>query len=108
MAKSRNSNLIYWQQGDVLIGQCEIPKEALQIDTNVLQEGEHTGHAHRLFEGDFKVFETPSKEKYLRIVTPTMLRHEEHKQIALNPGDYKIGIVEEYDPFSKMTRQVVD
>lgn len=108
MAKTRNINLTYSQQGDVLIGQCEIPKEAKEINTNVLQEGEHTGHAHRLFEGEFKVFETPTKEKYLRIVTPTMLRHEEHKQISLSPGDYKIGIVEQYDPFTKLTSRVVD
>lgn len=85
-----------------------IPATAEKKDTNVLQEGEHTGHAHRLFDGNYQVFETPEKIKFLRLVEPTALRHEEHKEIKLPAGDYQIGIIKEYDPFSKMVRSVID
>jgi hypothetical protein len=98
----------YYQQGDVLIGPCEIPTEAFKTDSNVLQEGEFTGHAHRLHDGEFEVHETPNRTKYLRALTPVSLRHEEHHEIQLPPGDYKIGIVEEFDPFEDMIRKVMD
>lgn len=100
----------YYQHGDVLLGTVEsFPEDIEKLNTNVLQEGEHTGHAHRLFEGKFEVFEQPkTKVKYLRVVEPVALRHEEHKQIDLPPGNYKIGIVKEFDPFEQLTRNVLD
>lgn len=103
----------YVQQGDVLLGMIDkIPDDAVPRNNtkfNILQEGEHTGHAHRLDLGEFQVFDVPkTKEVYLRIVKPTSLFHEEHKALTLDPGDYKIGIVEEYDPFQKLTRKVID
>lgn len=105
----------YIQQGDVLIGQIDnIPTEAVlrkNSKFNILQEGEHTGHAHRLdqYEGEFEVYDVPStKEVYLKVIKPTNLFHEEHKALTIEPGSYKIGIVEEYDPFSKLVRRVID
>lgn len=99
----------YQQQGDVLIGQItEIPKDAKKINTDVLQHGELTGHAHRLFDGEFEVLERPTGEKFLNVFTPTMLRHEEHHEQVIAPGAYRIGIVVETDPFEKMTRRVLD
>lgn len=100
---------MYLQQGDVIIEPAEIPGDTIKVSTNILQEGEATGHAHRLFDGDYQVFENPkTKEKHLRLVTPTALRHEEHKEIILPPGDYRIGIVREYDHFSEEARRVAD
>lgn len=100
---------MYIQQGDVIIEPAEIPSNANKSDTNVLQEGEATGHAHRLFDGDYQVYEEPkTKQKHLRLLTPTALRHEEHKEIILPPGDYRIGIVREYDHFSEEARRVTD
>lgn len=98
----------YRQQGDVLLKDSRIPKDAKPIKGNVLQHGELTGHAHRLFNGEYQIFETPEKEMYLRVVTPTALRHEEHHEIMLPPGEYNIGIVREYDPFEKLERRVID
>lgn len=100
---------MYIQQGDVIISPSVIPSDAKKSDTNVLQEGEATGHAHRLFDGDYQVYEEPkTKQKHLRLLTPTALRHEEHKEIILPPGDYHIGIVREYDHFSEEARRVAD
>lgn len=98
----------YLQQGDVLIIPCSIPTDTNKIKTNVLQEGEHTGHAHRLFDGNFEVYETKEKVKYLKVVTPVNLRHEEHKAFQIDPGEYQIGIIKEYDPFEQEMRNVLD
>ena len=102
----------YHQQGDVLLTSgATIPATAKPIKEhiNVIKEGEHTGHAHRLFDGDFQLLEEPStKERFLRVVRPTMLRHEEHLPQEILPGDYYVGDLIEWDPFSKMKRAVVD
>jgi hypothetical protein len=105
-----SNSLFYYQQGDVLIATVEsIPEDAKRLNSNVLQEGEHTGHAHRLDDNEaFQIFETPAKKKYLRVVKPVGLLHEEHKRQVLQPGDYSISIVREFDHFEKMVRKVID
>jgi hypothetical protein len=105
----------YFQQGDVLMFPVKLPKGAKRLQTNVLQEGEHTGHAHRLqFRHDDQsigsgVFQHPkSLEKYFKLEKPTALRHEEHKEIMMPAGEYRVGIVREYDHFAEEARNVVD
>lgn len=102
--------MTYIQQGDVLLFNEEIDLTGLtKIESNVIQEGEHTGHAHRLFDGEYAIYEKPkTKERFLRIVEPTILKHEEHKPIKLPPGTYRIGIVKEYDHFAEEARKVRD
>lgn len=99
----------FYQQGDVLMKPSKIPASSEATKGNVLQEGEHTGHAHRLYGDGFTVFENPkTKQKHLRVVKTTALRHEEHKEIGVPPGDYEISIVKEYDHFEEETRNVLD
>jgi hypothetical protein len=98
-----------YEQGDVLLFLEAIPptnnfKKELVNDT--VQHGE-SGHSHRL-AGEYEYFETPQKTRHLRIVTPCDLYHEEHKTIVLPPGEYRIGIVQEYDHFEEEARQVID
>lgn len=102
---------MYYQQGDTLYYPCELPSGLKELKTDVVQEGEATGHAHRLHgsSDDYQLFENPKqKVKYLRIVKPVALRHEEHHEVLLPPGDYRIGIVREYDHFKEEAKQVVD
>lgn len=76
-----------------------------------LAYGEHTGHAHKLFEGEFELqaeAEAPTRARALKVIRPTTLRHQEHTPIKLPPGDYVIGIQQEYDPFEKRMREVQD
>jgi hypothetical protein len=102
--------------GDVILRRVKtIPKGATAKEGGVLQEGEHTGHAHRLHPLEqrkeknpgFQLFEKDGT-LYAQIDETTALRHEEHKEILLAPGAYKIGIIREYDPFEKVVRNVVD
>lgn len=101
---------MFYQHGDVLLFLTEeIPITAQKIKTNVIQEGESTGHAHRLYDDEADILQEPTtKEKYLRLVKPTALRHEEHKEIMLPPGNYRVGIVKEYDHFNEEARNVAD
>ena len=108
------SKAAYFQQGDVVLVPVErIPAEFVEAETNVLQEGEVTGHAHRLHGDGFRVHAIPGKvgnadKKYLRLVKPVALRHEEHKEIKLPTGDFEIRIVREYDHFEEEARRVAD
>lgn len=109
LLKTRGINVkeSYKQQGDVIIFKTDmIPSNAKFIETKIIQHGEATGHAHRLDTGE--IYEAPDKTKYLRLVTEARISHEEHNTIDLAPGDYRIGIVREYDHFSEEARQVVD
>lgn len=112
------------QQGDVLLHRQEIPAGFFEkIVSGIVQEGEHTGHAHRLqmftHEGNKAsggvsnpkwelLLDKETKTKYLNVFEPTALSHEEHHTITIPPGEYRIGIVQEYDHFAEEARQVLD
>ena len=103
------------QQGDVVLVLIDkIPSDLKKVKADVLQEGEATGHAHRLHGNDFEIFapkgpyNNETARKHLRIVKPTLLKHEEHREIKLPPGDYEVRVVREYDHFLEETRRVAD
>lgn len=106
----------YVLHGDVIVQRVEaLPEgfEEMEPEPNkALAYGELTGHLHQLqgTQGvDFDLRVNPAtKERHLRIVKPTALKHQEHSPIVLPPGDYRIGIQREYDPFEKLVRQVQD
>lgn len=99
-----------FQQGDVLFYVNEtLPKNITELKTDIVQEGEATGHAHRLYGDGYQLYEEPkTKTKYLKVVRPTELKHEEHHAFVIPPGEYRIGIVREYDHFTEEARQVAD
>ena len=46
---------------------------------------------------------------YLQVDGETVaLRHEEHKPVHIPKGTWRIGIVQEYDPFEQEARRVAD
>lgn len=116
------------QQGDVIFKTATIPYGLQRVLDPIVQHGEHTGHSHRLqmlkHEGSrtyttgdapeipcsqwemFKDKQTGTR--YLKVLEPTDLTHEEHNTIILPPGEYEIGIVQEYDHFAEEARQVQD
>lgn len=111
----------YFLHGDVIVTRVkELPKEFSKMDKsqdNCLALGEATGHMHKLFKAidpdmsgkaTFDLRIDKDGIKFLKVMAPTIVRHQEHREIAIPPGDYKIGIQVEYDPFKKLARQVVD
>mgnify|MGYP001571331196 CR=1 FL=1 len=101
--------MIYHQQGDCLIKPIEkIPDRVEKVlQRNILIEGEHTGNAHRVTEGEFELF-IEAEKIFLRAITGCKVTHEEHQEIVIAPGDYEIDRVREVDPFENAIRRVRD
>lgn len=98
--------------GDVIITMAERPKDfdsMNEIKDGCLAYGEATGHAHKLFGGEFNLRECPTtKTRFLHVIRETVLKHQEHNPVKIPPGHFRIGIQQEYDPFEKRSRQVQD
>jgi hypothetical protein len=102
---------MYLQQGDTLYFPInKLPKETKELKTNVIQEGESTGHAHRLHGDGFRILHDKHDErrKFISLVKPTMLKHEEHEAFLIPAGEYEVKIVREWDHFKEEARAVVD
>lgn len=100
------------QQGDVLIELVEsIPKRAYLVKPtkgrHILAEGEATGHAHVIVDEELEMFEEYDV-LYMNVPKEATVTHEEHKPIAVPPGQYRVRKVREYDHFAKESRLVRD
>lgn len=74
---------------------AEIPKDAKKLEgRNELAFGEVTGHAHRTLVGD--LFETKNGQLFLKNDKLDQISHEEHKNIALEPGIRHVCIKRQY------------
>lgn len=109
-----------FRQGDVLIEAIEsIPTKANKVTSKMLAKGEHSNHGHMIC-GDVEVLE---KDGNLFIdVQDATLKHllinsfqsgtetwtQEHTEIKLPAGKYKVIQQVEYDPYEQIIRQVQD
>ncbi len=99
---------MYYQQGDVLIQEIDYKVRGEKLDHLTLAEGEATGHSHRITDGLGQLI-MMDKILHLQIFSETArLEHQEHNEVILPKGDYKIDIVREYDPFEDEIREVLD
>lgn len=100
------------QQGDVLFfRESELPeglKEKEIGDKIVFAEGEATGHAHTTTIDNVKIYEDNVNQLWTELFEQKIVTHEEHKPITLNPGIYRIGIVQEVDPFNEEINKIAD
>ena len=95
-----------FQQGDVIIKKCDIPKDAKKVIKRAIALGEVTGHSHKIIE-DCEMYERDGV-LYIKSTNAMNVKHEEHGDIILPAGKYKVDIVKEYDPFLEEVRQVRD
>ena len=97
-------------QGDVFLVRAEIPQGAKRVKKGqrgfVLAEGETTGHAH-VIENDIEMYEKGGI-LFLRTDRTVEVKHEEHKSITIDPGEWQVGRVKEFDAFEKEARNVKD
>lgn len=96
-----------FRQGDVLLQRIDaIPADAAPCDVKgdvILAYGEVTGHAHRLAPQTVRPFAkggvwSPSAERFIQATEGATLRHEEHAEITLPPGNYRVVQQREYHP----------
>jgi hypothetical protein len=92
-----NEKRIMHRQGDVLfLKVADLPVALIEHKSDVLVEGEVTGHAHRLTEG--QIWQTREGELFLRTGAESQIVHEEHAPIALEPGYWQVIRQREYSP----------
>lgn len=85
------------RQGDVILTPVQ-PTKGQKLPHLTLAEGEVTGHAHRIVEGQAELYEKDGV-LYLRVLSETaLLSHEEHKPIAVPQGNWMVRIQREYEP----------
>lgn len=85
------------RQGDVLFVKiADLPAELIKHQSDVLVEGEVTGHAHRLTAG--QIWQTREGVLYLRVVVGSQIVHEEHAPLELEPGYWQVIRQREYRP----------
>lgn len=101
-----------FQQGDVLVKEiASLPHDLIVMSSQdgryVLAHGE-SGHMHAIEQiEDCCVYEKDGM-MYMCVDNDVELQHEEHHSQTIAPGLYEIGIVQEYDYFTEMSRRVVD
>lgn len=93
---------IQLRQGDVFVQAISsVPLGAARKEVTgrlVLAFGEQTGHAHAILEiQDVEAYEKDGVT-YLRVKEPVTLRHEEHTELTIPRGDYRVAIQREYTP----------
>jgi hypothetical protein len=99
------------RQGDLLLKKVEkLPKRARTVKSDVILEGEATGHVHRIMDGElFRFWSQSSGEQlFVKADKGAMLVHEEHAAIELDPGIYEVIRQREYDPDTDTTQWVMD
>lgn len=97
------------QQGDVLIRSgATIPTKAKKKANTIVAYGEVTNHKHEIIGEGVEVFEDENGVLYVSAPSGGRIQHEEHNPIELPPGNYTIGIVQEYDHFKEEARRVAD
>lgn len=95
------------RHGDVVIVRCAEKPATQGKPTNVLAEGEATGHAHRVDRAKALRIANSETQRLLDIAHKAVtLDHEEHKAQKIPRGTYRTGIQAQYTP--EGLRRVID
>jgi len=97
------------QQGDVNIWQASaIPERAEALETNIVREGEATGHMHEIVGSDFQLYGHDGRMLAEIRSEDCRVVHPEHGSIKLEPGIWEFGETYEYDYEAEESGKVVD
>lgn len=95
-----------FRHGDLLLESIDtIPSEAKVRNSNIILEGETTGHAHRVSGGS--ILEV-GEQMYVAVPDAGAVTHEEHNRIELPAGNYRVIRQREYRPYDRAVRAVID
>jgi len=98
------------QQGDVWLEKVDRMPEKIKVirEDGILAYGEKTGHKHQLEDTNIKIYESENHMFFVEVEKPVKLKHDEHKEILINPGIWEFGQVREKDWLNNMVRPVID
>ena len=88
-----------YRQGDILLVETiMVPGPAKKRDKPVILEGEVTGHAHRMVNGD--VYDSFPGVFVIASINASLV-HDEHGHINIPPGTYRVVRQREFDDTMK-------
>ncbi len=100
------------RQGDVLLKPVDKASGTKQgLNEYTVAHGEQTGHHHTLYpvtQGSKISLFTDNNKRFIELKESWALRHQEHREIIITPGIYEIWMEQEYDPFERMMKKVID
>lgn len=99
-----------YRQGDVsIMAATTLPKGLRPVKGEpILARGEVTGHAHRIVEGQVRLYQLGAL-LYLRVLSEfAKLYHEEHEDIILPRGKYEVRQQREFRRGEGGIRNVAD
>jgi hypothetical protein len=97
---------MYVQQGDVILTKCNKPMGKKEKHSLTLALGEATGHHHTVV-GEATAYIIDGVV-YVDVAGEAEITHQEHGNIALEPGTYRMNKVFEYDHMENEAREVRD
>ncbi len=95
------------RQGEVLLIAIDSLPKGIKKKNLVLAEGETTGHMHRFNSKQVQVFADDENNQFVEVKSPSKLIHEEHQNLEIPIGKYKVMLQREYD-LSQQVRKVMD
>lgn len=99
-----------FRQGDVLIERADsVPDKAVKQKPGervILAHGEVTGHAHEIACGDAEAWKQDADTVAVVVKKQSKITHQEHAEIPIARGTYKITRQREYTP--QAIRRVAD
>lgn len=96
----------YFQTGDLLFFEDTLPAELEEIKTGIILHSDATNHTHKVHGG--KLFKKNDGTMFISTSDMAILKHEEHKDLLLPAGNYRVQIVREYDHLLEESRNVID
>ena len=100
--------LEFLQQGDVLFfKEPNLPDGAQRLDHTVIAQGESTGHAH-VAEAERATCYDFGGVMFVVVEDEADVTHQEHGTTTLQTGVWRVGRVQEFDPFAEVIRNVAD
>lgn len=99
----------YYQQGDILLKEAELPVNGEKLPHLILLKSPTTGHEHKFAVGSAAILlRTEGGELYADVAEPAQLVHEEHLPITIPPGIWQFEQVREFDMELMEVRAVLD
>ncbi len=97
-----------FRQGDQLIREISsMPSTAKPISTNIIAEGEQSGHNHVL-NGSHQIYQTDDKQMYFEAKQELKIEHPEHNTIMIPKGIYTVVHEISWNPFEDREVEVLD
>lgn len=97
------------RQGDIMLKRIDKIEGAKQIHRGgMIEEGEQTGHVHRLPDNVSKFYETSNGKMLIELEKPAQITHEDHLPVHTPEGSFEVIKEREFDYGTYVDRIVRD